>query len=173
MGAVPGTADPIAEPVSAACSCEHDRALTRDAELVIEPDARVWRGWTVGLEALLGELAEGPAHALICSQPGRRHWMELRVGHGEVRIDVPSNATLVGDTRLGADDERRLRSLGFQRPAVGRPTWRLEEPIVLAARSTELVAHVLVAILGLDATKPLVVDRFGADHPCRACTAAA
>jgi hypothetical protein len=170
---VPGTAEPLAELPSAACSCEHDRALTQDAELVLAPDARRWRSWTVGLEELLGELASGPAHALILSQPSSARWLEVRVGHGELRVEVPSNAVLQGDARLRDDDERRLRALGFRRPELGRTTWRLEEPIALVARSTELVAHVLVTFVGLDASQPLVVDRFGADRPCRACSAAA
>jgi hypothetical protein len=173
MGAVPAPADPVAEPRSAVCSCEHDRALTQDAELVLEPDARAWRGWTGGLEALLAGLADGPAHSLILTQPRHARWVELLVGHGQLRVDVSSNTTLRGDDRLSAEEEHRLARLRFQRPAVGRTTWRLEEPIALVARSTELVSHVLVAILGLDARAPLHVDRFGADHPCAACTTAA
>ena len=68
-----------------------------------------------------------------------------------------------------AEEEEALPGETGAEPGQLHAAWRLEEAIGLPERATELVAHVLVDVLGLDPQAPLAVDRFGADRPCRAC----
>jgi hypothetical protein len=156
------------------CSCELERARTVDAELELAPELgrQEWRGWTRALAELLRDLADGPVHVLILTQPACERYVQVVVGHGEARVEASSNAHLRGD-RLFAHDERRLASLGYRRPDAASPYWTLEEPVGLPEQLAELVAHTLVGIFGLDATSPLHVGRFGADRPCRTCSWAA
>ena len=173
MGAVDTTVAPIDEAASA-CSCAVERARTVDAELELHPERGrdEWRGWTRELASLLRDLAEGPVHLVLLTQPGHEQHVQVIVGHGEARIEASSNAQLRRE-RLSGDDERRLASLGYRRPGLGSPSWSLEEPIGLPEQLAELVAHTLVGIFGFDPAAVLGVDRVGATRPCRTCAWAA
>jgi hypothetical protein len=165
-------------PTDSTCTCEADRVLTADRTFEIAPDAGGgWTSWARALTRLFTSLAARPTHCLVITQEPNQRYVQLAIGHGNVRLEASSNTYLTGDFRLSPADEERLLRVGFRSPwdevehEYARPkNWWLEEPIGHPIWITELVTHTLISIMAFDSRYPATITMFGADTPCKACS---
>ncbi len=165
-------------PTDSTCTCRAERPLTAERTFELAPDAGGgWSSWARALTRLLTSLASKPTHHLVITQDPNERYVQLAIGHGNVRVEATSNTYLTGEFRLSPAEEDCLRAVGFRSPWAEveheydrLQNWWLVEPIGLPVLIAELVTHTLISISGFDARHPVTITMFGADHPCKECS---
>jgi hypothetical protein len=170
----------MTEAATRPCTCDALADRLQRATFDVAPDAGGgWEAWRVALARLIGRLGGGPTHCVVVTQDPNQRYVQFMLGHGRVHAEVSSNHYLVGDFRLSATEERRLRALGFDiDPDDDHDdrfphNWQRHSDLRGpgdASTTAAVMSHAVEVIALFDERHPVRVDVFGADAPCEACT---
>ena len=166
-------------PTGSTCTCgfERDGAAPRTFE--VAPDSGGgWTSWAVALGRLLTRLVDRPTQYVVITQEHNQRYVQLALGHGNVRVEATSNIYLKGDFRLSAAEEERLGALGFRSPwddveleDAEPENWWFEElsvggdarPVLIAER----VVSTMTTVSAFDSRYPVTITMFGHDDACK------
>lgn len=170
----------MSETATRPCTCDALADRLQRATFDVAPGAGGgWAAWRIALARLIGRLGAGPTHCVVVTQDPNQRYVQFLLGHGRVHAEVSSNHYLIGDFRLSAAEERRLRALGFEIDPDDDHDDRFPHNWCrhvdlrgagAAAAVATVIGHLVELIALFDEQLPVRVDVFGADTPCETCT---